>query len=161
MLNPASYNRVAQLISYDPESGIFRRWPRGGIAGHIDHKGYRSIRIDRRSYPASSVAWLLMTGAWPPVIVDHKSRNRSDDSWGNLRLATLSQNAANIGKHKDNKSGFKGVYRHTDGRWRARVMRDGKNHHVGLFDTPEAAHSAYIARATELFGEFATGGDNR
>jgi hypothetical protein len=27
--------------------------------------------------------------------------------------------------------------------------------HLGYFDTPEAAHAAYVAAAKELFGEFA------
>lgn len=35
------------------------------------------------------------------------------------------------------------------------AVRDGKNKHLGMFTTPEAAHAAYCAAALERFGEFA------
>jgi len=45
---------------------------------------------------------------------------------------------------KDNSSGFKGVYR-ANNKWRAERRVNGVRIDCGLFDTPEAAHQAYVA----------------
>jgi hypothetical protein len=73
---------IAEYINYDPESGVFR-WKKipptgynitrikiGAVAGSIrrgggDKTGHRSINIGGRRYPATHLAWLLMTGEWP------------------------------------------------------------------------------------------------
>lgn len=41
------------------------------------------------------------------------------------------------------------------GYWRARIAKDGRSHILGYFDTPEAAHAAYVAAAHKYHGEFA------
>ena len=40
-------------------------------------------------------------------------------------------------------------------RWRARIVVQGKEIHLGLFSTPELAHTAYIQAASVFFGDFA------
>ena len=40
-------------------------------------------------------------------------------------------------------------------KWRATIMIDGKNKHLGLFTNEEDAAQAYNTKAIELFGEFA------
>lgn len=40
-------------------------------------------------------------------------------------------------------------------KYRAFISINGKNKHLGMFTTPEAAHAAYCAAALERFGEFA------
>lgn len=157
--------RLRELLSYDPETGVFRwrvyraRNARAGdVAGRIIKAapdkggGYRSIGIDGSEYLAQRLAWLHMTGEWPPAQVDHENRNRDDNAWRNLRDATRSQNQANRPAQANNTSGFKGVAFHKGaGRWRATL---GKRH-LGLFDSPEQAHAAYAEAARGAFGEFA------
>ncbi|MCA8339501.1 AP2 domain-containing protein [Burkholderia multivorans] len=43
-------------------------------------------------------------------------------------------------------------------RWVARIQHGGKQHYLGMFDTPELAHAAYVAAAKRLHGEFANAG---
>jgi hypothetical protein len=98
--------RLRELFHYDPDTGIFtwRVKPRKGcvqiadIAGHVNHTGYRSIKIDQRAYRAHRLAWLYMYGVWPPGDLDHDNTIKDDNRLVNLREATDPQNQANIGR---------------------------------------------------------------
>lgn len=87
--------------------------------------------------------------------VDHKNGNGLDNRrMGNLRAATHRQNMCNMKRHKDNKTGFKGVFPYPNG-FRARINVLGKRVDLGCFRTAEEAHAKYCAKALELHGEFA------
>ncbi len=86
--------------------------------------------------------------------VDHRDRNGLNNQRYNLRPATRSQNVANQPPHKDNKSGFKGVTQERN-RWKARIMVDGCQIHLGCYDTAIEAAKAYNGAALKYFGEFA------
>lgn len=87
--------------------------------------------------------------------IDHINGNGLDNRRANLRWATKSQQGQNSSASRANRSGFKGVYLKTAGRWAATIKKDRKTIHIGYFDTPQEAARAYDARAVELFGEFA------
>lgn len=94
-------------------------------------------------------------------IADHINGNPLDNRRANLRLATRSQNNMNRKKSSRNKSGFKGVSLHKqNGKWVARIGKDGKYKHLGLFNTPEEAYAAYCeaAKDKDWHGEFANPG---
>jgi hypothetical protein len=154
--------RVREVLDYNPLTGSFvwrispcNSTPAGSLAG-ADSEGYRLIRLDGGRYKGHQLAWLYMTGEWPSRQVDHEDTNRSNNRWGNLRLATGSQNKANMGKRSDNTSGFKGVcWYPTTKKWRAGIGCQGKVKTIGYFKTPEEAHAAYCEEAKRLFGEFA------
>ena len=155
--------RLRELLDYNPLTGVFVwRVVRGGPskdgneAGCVMGNGYVRITVEKRSYAAHQLAWFYMTGEWPPSEVDHINLIRSDNSWANLRLATLSQNRANTGKRSHNTSGFKGVSFHPGTqKWRAIIAKDGTRHSLGLFSSPDLAGEAYARKANELFGEYA------
>jgi hypothetical protein len=156
--------RLRELLHYAPISGVFtwkvyrgRKAKAGDIAGDTSNsRGYRHIMIDGKSYKASCLAWLYMTGDWPSADVDHRDTDRLNDKWGNLRLATKSQNAANRSKPSHNTSGFKGVFLRKDtGKWSARISVRYRHIYLGCFETAQEAHEAYAAAAHQYFGEFA------
>jgi hypothetical protein len=56
----------------------------------------------------------------------------------------------------DNTSGYKGVFRlSSTGKWQARITVDKRRVHLGTFDDPETAYSAYKKAARKYHGEFA------
>lgn len=116
---------------------------------------YRHISLFGRRYPASHIAWLLMTGEWPKMPIDHRNNDSTDDRWQNLRLATQAQNIANASIRSTNTSGYKGVYPHKGNRWVAQIRTPAGKKHLGVFPTAEEAARAYDAKAVELHGEFA------
>lgn len=91
--------------------------------------------------------------------VDHKNTNTLDNRRENLRLVTRQQNIWNRSIQRNNKCGFKGVYKdnHCRGfkKYRARITCNGKTKMSSRVMTPQEAALIYNNWATELFGEFA------
>jgi hypothetical protein len=132
------------------------RWRTAGSAASDD--GHRRIGVDSRVYLSSRLAVLYMTGHWPPAYVDHADGDPSNDRWLNLREATPARNTANMKRHKDNTSGWKGVRSISSDsgpRWLASIGVNRKRLHLGTFLTCEEAQAAYMAKAREVFKEFA------
>ncbi len=155
--------RLRQLLDYDPVTGVFRwkvqrgRVSVGEVAGHIHAKhGRVNIKVGRKLYRAHRLAWLYVHGEWPELDIDHSNGNPSDNRLSNLRQATKTQNQANCGLQKNNKSGLKGVSWHSQNKkWRSEIQINGKRKYLGQFDDPMEAHQRYLEEAIRLFGEFA------
>lgn len=147
--------RLKELLSYDPETGIFKwvaalnwRIEIGRIAGTLHHTDYVYIEIAGKSYAAHRLAWLYIHGCWPVNKIDHRNRVRNDNRQENLREATNAQNAQNAPCRK-NKSGYAGVH-YTHGWFQARISVDGKRCNIGCYPTPELANAAYLAAKREF-----------
>lgn len=159
--------RLKSLLNYEPDTGVFtwlvsrpNRVEVGSEAGSIRRAtGYRVIKVGDRTYQASRLAWLYMTGEWPECIVDHRDLNKANNAWGNLRAATYSQNQQNIGVSKHKAIGLKGVHYKSDAwrlkKWTASIRVGGSRKHLGYFEHPEEAHAAYVRAAEAHFGQFA------
>lgn len=167
-------DQVRSLLDYYPETGEFIWKMRIGTvfevskfnaihagqpAGHLDARGYRRLKIFGDYHAGHRIAWLWMTGEWPPEDIDHINCNKSDNRFSNLRLANRSQNIANQGARADNKLGLKGVCFKPKSRgsrhYHAQIKKDGKVYSLGYFATAEEGHAAYVAAAAEKHGEFA------
>ncbi|WP_031200374.1 HNH endonuclease signature motif containing protein [Mesorhizobium sp. LSHC414A00] len=158
-----SAKAMRDVLNYDPSSGVFtwkvkisKKVVVGRRAGAINSDGYRQISIFGRRYYAHRLAWLYVTGEWPPVLIDHENLNRDDNRWANLRSATKSQNAANTNKSSSNATGFKGVSWHDGaGKYQAHICVNGRGVYLGVFDAIQSAHEAYERAANDQFKNFA------
>lgn len=87
--------------------------------------------------------------------IDHVNGNGLDNRRNNLRACTYSENMMNKVKYKNNKSGYKGVYKVSGrNRWRSSLTVSGKKIEVGTFNTAVEAARAYDITAKLFFGEF-------
>lgn len=88
--------------------------------------------------------------------VDHINGNSLDNRKVNLRVCDRSQNLANRGKFKNNKSGYKGVcWNKNSKKWMAQIQFKKKLTRLGDFTDILEAAKAYDKKAKELHGEFA------
>lgn len=88
------------------------------------------------------------------VFVDHIDRDGLNNRRSNLRLCTHTENMRNRKRHKNNKSGYKGVKQTASGRFEAGIRVDKKYHYLGLFDNPKDAHDAYVDASGKLHLDF-------
>lgn len=161
-----THSRLLEVVTYDPSTGNFC-WrirknshamgvrPGMKVRGTPSPGGYQVIGIDRKRYPAHRLAWFYVHGTWPLGEIDHINRDRLDNRLENLRDTPIRFfQRGNQAPHKDNQSGYKGVSRTRNGKWRARCVRKV----VGTFDCPAKAHEAYLAEARKVFGDYASSG---
>jgi len=147
-------------LLYNPFTGNFvwkntTQWTKEGqIAGTLC-LGYIKISVNKIVMPAHRMAWAMHYGAWPLLNIDHINGIRSDNRIENLREATHQQNCMNRGNNKFNKSGFKGVSWHAEGKkWQSHISIGGKSIYLGLFESAEKAHEAYKEAANKAYGIF-------
>lgn len=158
-----SLDRVNEVFRLDPETG--KLWWRIslGSRGHEEaeagylHKasGYWIVGLDGHRYRQHVLIWFMLYGEWCPRLVDHEDRDRGNNRPANLRKATESQQRQNAAMRNDNTSGERGVRRHACGKHVARLYVNGKEKHLGLFTSFEAAREVVRAARLEQYGAFA------
>ena len=151
--------RLREFLHYDPETGVFIWMKRPGqhnnicigtVAGNISCSGYIRIGIRGRVWQAHRLAWLYINGSWPKGVIDHINGNKADNRAANLRDVTHQSNLENLrSARRDNRIGLLGVSPHGSG-FRAQIMLNGANHHIGTYPTPDLAHNAYIEAKRRL-----------
>jgi hypothetical protein len=153
-----AYDKATGVLTWKARPSVKSRCEIGAEAGYMEKDGYRRLKFMGRLYHTHVVAWALVTGEWPEHEVDHRDVNQGNNRWDNLRLATRSQNKANMAAPVTNTSGVKGVYWDAARcKWVASIRVDGKKRMLGRFpaDQKDVAASTYQAAARHHFGEFA------
>lgn len=144
--------RLKQVLHYDPTTGVFTwtastgRRKAGAVAGGKDADGYRRIGIDGARFFSHRLAFMYMTGEFPPELVDHINGIKGDNRFENLRHASNSLNIQNQRSPQfGSKSGYLGVcYDKRRSKWLAQILIGGKRKYLGIYATPEEAHEAYL-----------------
>lgn len=157
-----TYTELVELLDYDHVTGIFtwrksphRRIKVGAVAGTLRKDGRVAIALKGTRYLAHRLAWLHCMQEWPSEMIDHINGNPTDNSIDNLREATGTENQRNRNKQSNNKAGYKGVsLNKAKNKYVAQIKLNGKQKHIGYFDTPELAYEAYEAAAKQHFKEF-------
>lgn len=150
--------RLREVVDYDPDTGVFIRKVRlaqrhqvGDRAdfvvtgGHL--KDYRRVSLFSERFLAHRLAWLYVHGEWPKHDIDHINGDKGDNRIANLRDVPNAINRQNMRRARSDSltSRYLGVHYHLKGKkWRARIQVNGKCIQVGMFDTEEAAHAAYV-----------------
>jgi hypothetical protein len=94
--------RLRELFTYDPETGVFswrartsNRIKIGDAAGSRDH-GCICIVVHGNRYYAHRLAWLYMHGEWPAKQIDHLNGDRCDNRITNLCEASNNESLQNL-----------------------------------------------------------------
>lgn len=127
----------------------------GSLRSNHNGKLYCHVRHARRAFKRSWLIFLWVHRRWPTDCIDHIDGNSTNDAIGNLREATATQNAWNHKRRARRIALPMGVRLMGSGRYEARISYHKKQIHLGAFETPEAAHTAYVAKRKELYREYA------
>jgi len=118
--------------------------------------GYKRIKINIgdgiKKYGVHQLVAIGFLGHTPDghkIVVDHINNNKSDNRLENLRLISNRENLSRRG----GASKYVGVSKFRD-KWMSAIRVDGKLEYLGLYQTEENAHRAYIKRLNELDGSY-------
>ncbi len=101
--------------------------------------GYLQIEIDGKGYKCHRIiafAFGILKDLHLPLEIDHRDRNKINNCIFNLRVVSSQQNNFNRGD-------FKGYHQYKN-KWVAQIGFNKKHIYLGIFNTEEEAHQAYL-----------------
>jgi hypothetical protein len=147
-------NGLETIISTD-KLPIVRELPGTWYAWWNNHVKNYYCRMDIKSKDGKQTTIYLhrlISNNPKGMFVDHIDNNTLNNTDGNLRIVTNSENQQNRKSAQANsKSGIRGVSWHKQARkWRATVNVNGRQHSIGLFDGIMEAEVAVKKARAEL-----------
>jgi len=121
----------------------------------VDSNGYQSLSLcvnnTLKRYTVHKLIAITFLNHKPngyKEVIDHIDRNKLNNNVENLRLVTARENSAN---RVDGASKYTGVSWNTlANKWKATIMVNGKNKHLGYHDCELRAHLAYQTELDKL-----------
>lgn len=151
---------IKKALHYAPDTGDFfwlqtlsSKRRAGSKAGCLStDTGYIKIRYKNKLYLAHRLAWYFTNGEIPVgYMIDHINGDKSNNSINNLRLVDGVQNSFNRKVKNTNTSGYTGVsFNKKSNKWRAYIVINGKQKHLGTFASKEDASAAYQKALAEV-----------
>lgn len=140
-------------VIVDPDMFPFLNLHKWHVKGNANRRyAYTNFYCNRKQVPVAMHR--LLTGC-SKLMIDHINGNGLDNRLANLRFATSRQNGIN--RHRENKTGFRGVYKYKSSKTYSFQISlgKGKKYHEYGFKTAEDAARAYDVKAREIQGSFA------
>ena len=152
---------------FEDMGNYYLMYDRQGNSCLIDKEDYEKIsqgywsKYQDSNYFCSCIQgikyWLhrYIVNAEEGQYVDHINNNFNDYRKKNLRLCNNAENNRNRGLQKNNTSGYPGVgWAKREQKWRVRIKIDGKEKHLGYFDSIDDAIKTKKAAEEKYFGEY-------
>jgi len=158
-----SQDLLHELFEYRDGLLFWKIKTRNGIAsgkqaGTLNHHGYIHIRLNKKTYQAHRLIFLMHYG-YLPEMLDHIDCNRSNNKIENLRPANNIQNQQNQKLSPRSKTGVKGVcFDKTKKQFLAQFRVNRTICKVGHFVTLEEAANAVQKARSINHKEFANHG---
>lgn len=130
-----------EFFKYDDTSPSFLSWKVklnsrafiGKPVGSVGSKGYYKTSVNKKTLLVHRIIWEMHYGGIPSgMMVDHKDRNKLNNSINNLRLASNSQN-------QKNRMSKCYSYNKASNKWRVFLSIDKVQVYFGSFDSEEIA----------------------
>lgn len=122
--------------------------------GYRTRRGYTALSVYGRQWLRHRFIYMHFHGPIAPWMdIDHIHGIEAGDGIANLRWTTHAGNCQNMRKANINNksSGLLGVTWHAQTKkWRAVINTEGKRLSLGLFNTAEEAHQAYVIKKREI-----------
>ena len=148
-----NWEGIYQVSNAGRVKSLPRKWsPRESILSPaVSHDGYLKVDLKANGKREQveinrlvALSFLDSNYTMKGLVCDHIDRDRQNNNLSNLRIVTHRENSQNT----CNSRGLIGAYkRPTSERWTSSIHINGKNKHIGDFDTAEEASSAYFAMA--------------
>lgn len=154
---------LSERFLYEPETGLLRYCMRipyttlaiGDVVGWKNNTGYMYTEINSIPVRLHRLIYFLVHG-YVPHMLDHIDGIKINNRVENLRPVSYTLNRANSKRLSNNTSGFKGVvYDKRRQVYYARINKNFKRFHLGVFDNAIDAAHAYDTAAQLYFREFA------
>lgn len=157
-INNITHSELKALLDYNPDTGVFI-WKvdrglnhcKNKVAGAINKRGYICIGIEGKYYYAHRLAWMWVNECWPKNEIDHKDRNKVNNSIHNLREGNDFLQQQNMPNRENSSSGYTGVSPTKNGTWRAYINVNKKRISLGTHKTKVEALTVREEARIKLF----------
>lgn len=118
----------------------------GNVIKNVSNKSYLTINISSAQFLAHRLIFVIMSGSWPKLEVDHIDGNGLNNAWSNLREASKTENNRNARLRSDNPSGRLGLIKPKNRKkWMASIGVNGETIILGWYKSKQAAIIRRIA----------------
>jgi hypothetical protein len=117
----------------------------------LSNQGYaiRTLIVDGKQIVLSLHREIMQPP--PGYVVDHIDFDRLRNTKDNLRILTVQENLMHRSLFRNTSTGYRGVT-YKQGKWHARIQKDGRDIHLGDHEDLRTAALVYDACAVKFYG---------